>query len=698
MKEFTATQKLLSRMIIFAVFVEKYGKRGNMVYGSDIYGQSDTYGGSSHSLSESRACARCGEGWRIESTDLSTGVVKAVLHPISCEWEEQYSRPGSGTLSIAAKGPSIDDVWPHDTGIYISRVSIDGTRIGHFGGYIERVSVVGGSASIGLQPLDEFPLHRLLANSNEGLAYSTPSYVSPEDPGPGKSQTEIATDLINLAINDLGFVPLTPVAEASSQTRVRSWAAYEFKNLGEAIRELVDTISGVKYRLEHRFYESPARWQTYIRFFDEENIDRGVEIRSDQEAYRYGLEIDARDQASRIYGVGTGEGSTQMFSVAVDEDASSPEFQATVAWKDVTVAATLDENTRGSVTLRRDPATTPTATLVGINKISPDVLLTGDIVSADIGYGVATFRDEKARVTSQSWRLSVGEPITRSLGLDPIIRPSISVKTQTPAIEPPVTIDVEQTDTPQTPIAVPTPPTGLVTTVRVGSLNEISGMQYAKAGNSVWLHNDENNTPQVILVSLSTGEAIGSYTPSGPSRKDPESIRAHPDGRLFLGDIGDNDNNRSSVRLYATSEGSGGGQTFDIRYPFGPANAEALLIHPTTGEIIIVTKDGRAVSFGSTGVPAPTGTQIASGLPNNISDGTFTTNGKFMLFTVSGLASVYVYSFPEFVSAGTISIPNLTKCESITVEGPCSFLVSSEGENAPIHRVAIPTAFGSTCG
>lgn len=662
-----------------------------MVYGDLVYGGAPVYGGGAFVPVPvpSKECDDCGDGWRVEATHMSTGVVKAVLRPLSADWEEQYSRPGTGSLMVATQDPSAEDVWAHETGIYISRVKKDGTRVGHFGGYVESFSASGGGATtIGLQSFDEYPFHRLLADDDEGLPYSTPGYVSPEDPGPGKSQTEIAYDLFNLAIAGFGAVPLLPIAHESTKLRVRSWAAFEFKNLGEAIQELVDTIDGVKYRLEHQFFENPARWQTVIQLFDDLRIDRGVKIRSGYEAYQSSLVVDAKDQASRVYGVGTGEGSSQMFSIAYDEEASLPEFQKTVAWKDVSVPETLDEYTRGAVTMYREPATTPTATLIGLTDVPPDSLRTGDIISADIGYGLATFRGEKAQVISQAWQMATDETVTRSLGLEPVIRPSLSVKTQVAAVAPPpetLTPEEEVSPPPETPITPPVQ-TGLVTTVKVDSLNEISGMQFSNG--NVLLTNDEDNNPQVISVSLTTGQQVTAFNVPGPSRKDPEALRASPDGRVWLGDIGDNDSNRSSVKLYEV----GGSVVYSISYPFGSANAEALLIHPVSGEFFVVTKTGRAVAFGTS--PAGVGTQVATGLPSEISDGTFTNDGKFILFTVAGASVVYVHSYPNWQSVGQISIPNLSKCESITMDSNCSFLISTEGKNAPIYRVALPKTFG----
>lgn len=408
-------------------------------------------------------CDVCGQGWRVEATHLHTGIVKAVLHPTQAHWEEEYSRPGRAHLTASVVGPAITDVWAHTTGLYISRVNPDGTRDGYFGGYIESCPPDPDREDlfqIGAQPLDEYPFHQFLADEDTGLAYSTPGYSAgpPVVPGAGKAQTLIALDMLNYAVAGSAYIPLIGQAGPSTHNRVRAWTANDFKNLGEAIRELVDEADGLTYRLTHQFFEGPARWQTIIRFDDELNIDRGTVVRSGFEAWLSSLDVDGKDQASRIYGIGAGAGADQMFSVAYDEDAPLPEFRKTVAWKDVTVPATLDEYTVGAVTRYRDPVTTPAFTLVGLEDVPPETLQTGDILTPEIGYGVHTFRDQQARVVGQAWDIATDKPVTRAVTLEPVIRPSLSVKTQTPAKAPVPSTPEQATDPPpQTPIAAPAP-------------------------------------------------------------------------------------------------------------------------------------------------------------------------------------------------------------------------------------------------
>jgi hypothetical protein len=112
----------------------------------------------------------CGDNWRFEATDLATGRVKAVLSPLSAQWEELLCRHSTGSLVLAAKDVSADDIWPHTTGVYISRVLPDGSRVAHWGGYVEKFSGSGGgSLNVSLVSIDEYFDHRHVADEDGGL-------------------------------------------------------------------------------------------------------------------------------------------------------------------------------------------------------------------------------------------------------------------------------------------------------------------------------------------------------------------------------------------------------------------------------------------------------------------------------------------------------------------------------------------------
>lgn len=168
------------------------------------------------------------------------------------------------------------------------------------------------------------------------------------------------------------------------------------------------------------------------------------------------------------------------------------------------------------------------------------------------------------------------------------------------------------------PVPVPTPanPTipnisGLPTSGRfevVGhlpkELDEGSGLAYSAASNRLYMVNDSGGKNEVFVTDL-TGKQLGKLTVliSGKNFT-PEDWEAMawgpcPDIKttscLFIGDIGDNDDDRSSVKLLYFPEPQAAtakveAKQISFTYSDGPRNAEGLAVHPLTGKIYIASK------------------------------------------------------------------------------------------------------------
>jgi hypothetical protein len=136
------------------------------------------------------------------------------------------------------------------------------------------------------------------------------------------------------------------------------------------------------------------------------------------------------------------------------------------------------------------------------------------------------------------------------------------------------------------------------------ALKEISGIDAGVANPDVyWAHNDSGDSARVFALGTS-GATRATYTLTGASAVDWEDIAVGGGpvaGRsyLYVADIGDNARSRSEVVVYRVAEpvvsGSGtialgGVEALRLRYPDGAHNAEALLAHPQTGELVIVEK------------------------------------------------------------------------------------------------------------
>lgn len=114
-----------------------------------------------------------------------------------------------------------------------------------------------------------------------------------------------------------------------------------------------------------------------------------------------------------------------------------------------------------------------------------------------------------------------------------------------------------------------------------------------------WTHNDSGDGPRVFLFGLD-GRVRAKITVAGAQALDWEDIAAGPGQRrgvtyIYAGDIGDNNQARKEVQVYRFPEPSVEGpppraETLRFRYPDAAHDAEALLIHPSTGDLYIVTK------------------------------------------------------------------------------------------------------------
>lgn len=154
------------------------------------------------------------------------------------------------------------------------------------------------------------------------------------------------------------------------------------------------------------------------------------------------------------------------------------------------------------------------------------------------------------------------------------------------------------------------PPITLAT-IKDNSISESSGLVASRTTpGAYWTHNDSGDGP--FIYALDTrGDSLGTFRVNGAQNRDWEDIASGPGPQanksyLYIGDIGDNDSVRPEVIVYRVVEPSlsGTSRSFNkrrpgttepaeairLKYPDGAHDAEALLVHPRTGNIYIVTK------------------------------------------------------------------------------------------------------------
>jgi hypothetical protein len=154
------------------------------------------------------------------------------------------------------------------------------------------------------------------------------------------------------------------------------------------------------------------------------------------------------------------------------------------------------------------------------------------------------------------------------------------------------------------------PPTTLAT-IKDKSIAESSGLVASRTmPGAYWTHNDSGDGPFIYAIDT-RGDSLGTFRVTNAQARDWEDIAAGPGPQpnksyLYIGDTGDNDSVRSEVIVYRVAEPTLSNTTrkftksrpgstepaeaIRLKYPDGAHDAEALLVHPRTGNIYIITK------------------------------------------------------------------------------------------------------------
>lgn len=150
-----------------------------------------------------------------------------------------------------------------------------------------------------------------------------------------------------------------------------------------------------------------------------------------------------------------------------------------------------------------------------------------------------------------------------------------------------------------------------IATLKNPAVRESSGLAASRLNpNIYWTHNDSGDGPLVYAFDV-TGESRGVFRVSGAQARDWEDMGVGPGPQpgqsyLYLGDIGDNDNARTEIVVYRVAEPkltaadktssksnpklTAPVEAIRLRYPDGKFDAETLLVHPTSGNLYVITK------------------------------------------------------------------------------------------------------------
>lgn len=258
-------------------------------------------------------------------------------------------------------------------------------------------------------------------------------------------------------------------------------------------------------------------------------------------------------------------------------------------------------------------------------------------------------------------------------------------------------------------------------------LSENSGMILGPQG-QLWLHNDSGDSAKLYLLDT-FGTLVRTLSIDNATHVDWEDLTRDPQGRVYIGDIGNNRNNRQDLVIYRlpnidTVTGSRvRAEAIRFYYPeqtaYPPSrshlkyDAEALIYHQDS--LYIFTKDRTTPHRGYTWlyqIPADTGYHAAVLLDS------FQTGQRNVIFEVTGaalspngqqlalLGANRVWVFQHFTGADffggsqiTLNLGTTTQKEAITFVDDHELYISNENSPlgmAKLHALSISNWVGVT--
>ena len=268
-------------------------------------------------------------------------------------------------------------------------------------------------------------------------------------------------------------------------------------------------------------------------------------------------------------------------------------------------------------------------------------------------------------------------------------------------------------------------------------IDESSGLAASSTRDGVvFTHNDSGDDARFFAVD-DEGRTLATYRLPDVQARDWEDMARGPDERgrssLWLGDIGDNSARRTNgILVHRVLEPVPGQdrrvrtappESFRLRYPDGPTDAEGLAVHPTTGRLHVVAKplggpasvyaapqpldpDGpnllervgevRTRATGTAGGPG-----IGSLAQRLVTAAAFSPDGA--RFAVRTYTDVYEYAVSEGDLDAALrrdpavtALPETRQGEGLTyTRDGAALLTSSEGRGAPVHRVPVADLTGA---
>jgi hypothetical protein len=227
---------------------------------------------------------------------------------------------------------------------------------------------------------------------------------------------------------------------------------------------------------------------------------------------------------------------------------------------------------------------------------------------------------------------------------------------------------------------------------------ESSSLVVARADLGLVYTANDGPARRVFAVDMASGRTVATTTLLGIQPVDVEAMAPGPGRTLYIADIGDNPRARDTLNVHRIPEpgrtsGATRPVTYRLAYPDGAHDAEALLVHPRSGRLLVVSKQ----LLGGTVYAAPSRLsewsvnrlRPVAEVSGPVTDGAFMTDGRTAVLRTYGGA--IAYRVPGWRPSATWRLPSQRQGESLAaLPGRRAVLVGSEGPNSPVVAVLVP--------
>ncbi len=228
-------------------------------------------------------------------------------------------------------------------------------------------------------------------------------------------------------------------------------------------------------------------------------------------------------------------------------------------------------------------------------------------------------------------------------------------------------------------------------------IDESSGL--VDLGTTMVTTNDSGDDAVVYLIDK-VGRTIGQTT-YADEVQDVEALAPFeqsargPGSTVWVADIGDNRERRTSVQVYRVAVSPGdrtvSAPRFDLVYPDGPHDAETIVVGPD-GRLRIVTKGivGGTVYVAPKVLDPDRSNRLQRGPAVDLfaTDGAVFPDGRHVL--VRGYGTALIARFPSFTPVAFLTLPAQEQGEGVSIGSSGRIRLSSEGANSEVLQIALP--------